>query len=408
MTDDAPGSPAWRAVARAGILQFARRSVRSDGGFGWLDDAGEPDRDKGLELWINARMTYVFALAHLAGEKDALAIASHGVDALATLFHDDEHGGWFDAVDEDGQTPDSAKRCYGHSFVLLAASAALAAGADGADDLLAEAAQVHGRQFWDRDDGRCVEERSRDWSAVDPYRGANSNMHAVEAYLFAADVTGDPVWRSRALSICERIIGIHARAHNWRIPEHYDSDWTPVPGYNTSEPADPFRPFGATPGHAFEWARLLVQLAASLPDAKPWMQEAAVALFARAVDDAVNDDTPGLGYTTTWHGEPVVEERFHWVIAEAVLSAEALHVFTGEALYSGLAARWWSEIEEHFVDDSTGSWHHELSPTMGPSDRTWRGKPDAYHTFNALTLPSLPLAPSAALTIDRLAPGSTA
>ena len=36
---------------------------------------------------------------------------------------------------------------------------------------------------------------------------------------------------------------------------------------------------------------------------------------------------------------------------------------------------------------------------MGSSSRTWRGKPDAYHAFNALTLPDLPLSPSAALTI---------
>ncbi|MET0766297.1 MAG: AGE family epimerase/isomerase, partial [Aeromicrobium sp.] len=96
---------------------------------------------------------------------------------------------------------------------------------------------------------------------------------------------------------------------------------------------------------------------------------------------------------------PAVHERFHWVIAEAVLAAEALHTATGQALYAGLARRWWSEIAEYFVDDTTGSWHHELTAGMRPSTRTWRGKPDAYHAFNALTFPDLPLAPSAPLTI---------
>ena len=396
---NSPGSQGWRQDARGDLLAFARRSARSEGGFVWLDDAGEPDPDQQLELWINARMTYVFALSALSGVTDDLRLAEHGVTALASSFHDDTHGGWFDSVAFDGGTTDPTKRCYGHAHVLLAATVAAHAGVTGADTLLSEALDVHAEHFWDPESGRCLEELSADWSDVDPYRGANSNMHPVEAYLFAADVTGDDVWRDRALSICERIIGIHARAHDWRIPEHYDHDWTPVPEYNDEQPADPFRPYGATPGHAFEWSRLLVQLAASLGSPRPWLTESAEALFTQAVDDVLGDDTPGLAYTTDWHGTPVVQERFHWVISEAVLAAEALHTATDKAVYSGLASRWWAEIAEHFVDDSTGSWHHELSPTMAPSTRTWRGKPDAYHAFNALTLPDLPLAPCPALTI---------
>ncbi|MDX6278176.1 MAG: sulfoquinovose isomerase [Nocardioidaceae bacterium] len=398
MTDDV-GSASWRTATRERLLTFARRSVRDAGGFVWLDDAGDPDPDENLQLWINARMTYVFALAHLDGDPDALPLVNHGVDAINTMFHDDEHGGWFAQVDDNGHPVGDTKLCYEHAFVVLAASAAAAAGAEGADALLTEATDIHHRMFWDGGAGRCVEERSRDWSAVDGYRGANSNMHTVEAYLFAADVTHNPVWRERALAICERIIGIHARAHDWRIPEHYDHDWTPIPDYNQDQPADPFRPFGATPGHAFEWARLLTHLAAALDDPRPWLEEAAEALFARAVDDAVSDEFPGIPYTTDWHGVPIVEERFHWVISEAVLAAYALHDYTGKALYAGFVDRWWSEIDEYFIDPDTGSWHHELSATMGPSTRTWHGKPDAYHAFNALTLPDLPLAPTAALTL---------
>lgn len=394
-----PGSATWRHETRTRLLAFSRQCWRQEGGFFWLDDTGRPDRDKVLELWINARMTYVFSLAHLAGEEDALRMASHGVRALATLFHDDVNGGWYDRVDFEGDVADTTKGCYGHAFVLLAAASAKAADVEGADDLLAEATRIHAQKFWDPGEGRCIEEISEDWSLVDGYRGANSNMHAVEAYLFTADVTGDGTWRRRAEAICERIIGIHARAHEWRIPEHYDHDWTPIPTYNEDQPADPFRPFGATPGHAFEWARLMIQLAASLESPRPWITEAAEALFAQAVDDTVSDEDPGLPYTTNWHGEALVKERFHWVISEAVLAAEALNTWTGKRIYAALADRWWSEIDEYFIDRETGAWHHELSPSMRPTTRTWRGKPDAYHAFNALTLPDLPLAPSAALTI---------
>ncbi|KQY59308.1 hypothetical protein ASD11_06960 [Aeromicrobium sp. Root495] len=391
---DLPGGASWRETRRRELLTFARRSVRPEGGFVWLDASGRPEPGKGLELWINARMTYVFALSALLGESDDLRLADHGVRTLRTLLHDDDHGGWFDAAGLDGSVPDTTKRCYGHAHVVMAAATAASAGAEGGQELLAEALEVHGTRFWDDTAGRCREELSRDWSLVDPYRGANSNMHTVEAYQIAADVTGDQVWRDRALSICAGIIDRNAREQGWRIPEHFDAAWVPLPGYNEDRPADPFRPYGATPGHAFEWSRLLLQQAAGMLEPPVWIEEAAEALFQQAVADAVEPDRAGLVYTTDWAGLPSVRERFHWVMGEAVLAAEALSSRTNRPGHAAWARRWWSEIDEHFIDDANGSWRHELSPDLAPSSRTWTGRPDAYHAFNALTLPGLPLFPS--------------
>ena len=390
MTDQ-PGSPLWRAEARREVLTFAKRS-RLESGFGWLSDEGTIDSSRPPELWINARMTYVFSLASLAGDGDCAGFAAHGVEALSTLFHDDVNGGWF------AETQATVKKCYEHSFVLLAACAAHAAGIYGAQPLLDEALAVHNNHFWDDAQGRCVEEWDRDWSTVDPYRGANSNMHTVEAYLFAADVSSDDVWRERALSICDRFANGDARSNEWRMPEHFDADWKPLPDYNTDRPDDPFRPYGATPGHGLEWARLLVQLSATLTEPESWLLEAAEGLFERAVVDGVRDDLPGICYTTDWAGEPVVAERFHWVMAEAILAADALAKATGESRYGGFADRWWREVDTYFVDRATGSWHHELSPTMGPSARAWSGQPDAFHIFNAVTMPDFPLAPTAVIS----------
>lgn len=384
---ETPGSAPWRQLARRHLLDFAERSWLDEGGFGWLLDDGTVDPARPPELWINARMTYVFALSTLLGD-DRSEMAAHGIEALGQLFHDDDNGGWFARPEE------TAKGCYEHSFVLLAACMASAAGIDGARSLLGEALVVHDSRFWDEDAGLCVEEWSPDWRTVDPYRGANSNMHAVEAYLFAADVTVDDIWRQRALSICERLINQVARANNWRLPEHFDAQWDPLLGYNADKPDDPFRPYGATPGHGLEWARLLVQLDATRSE--PWLLEAAIALFGRAVED--NGTDPGIGYTTDWAGAPVVAERFHWVMAEAILSADALRRSTGDQRFGALSDRWWREVEAYFVDSRTGNWHHELSAAMRPSARTWTGQPDAFHVMNALTFPDLPLAPTAPLT----------
>jgi mannose/cellobiose epimerase-like protein (N-acyl-D-glucosamine 2-epimerase family) len=241
-------------------------------------------------------------------------------------------------------------------------------------------------------------------------------MHSVEAYLAAGDVSGDPVWHARALSIAANLIDGHARAHAWRVPEHYDESWQPLPDYNADRRDDTFRPYGTTPGHSFEWARLLLNLEAAL--AAPaqtapaaWLLEAATALFDTAVADAWSPDGhPGFIYTVDADGRPVVASRLHWVACEAVLAADALHRRTGEARFAEAAARWWEEIDRYFVDRSGGSWWHELAPDLTPTAFTWPGKPDLYHAYQAVLFPSLPLSPVAAVALaqrsrDRARPG---
>ncbi|MGD9959921.1 AGE family epimerase/isomerase [Nocardioides sp.] len=386
-----PGSSQWRSDQLSTMLTFAEGS-RTDHGFAWLDAEGRPRADAGLQMWINARMTHVFSLATLLGRGGAADLAAHGVRTLRTTFADVEYGGWLHQVALDGQVLDATKSCYDHSFVLLAAASATAAGVPEAHDLLVDACEVHRAHFWDEEAGACRESWDRSFTTCEDYRGANSNMHTVEAYLVVADVTGQAAWRQRALEIVERLAHGVARAHDWRLVEHFTSAWEALPEHNRDRPDDPFRPYGATPGHGFEWSRLMVQLEAALPDPPAWLLPDAVALFARAASD-------GLCYTTDWAGRPVVEERFHWVLAEALQAADALGRRTGEAVYAEQAAAWWQLAADHFVDPVNGSWHHELSPALEVSTRTWDGKPDAYHVVGALLAPDLPLAPTAAVAL---------
>ncbi|MDN4160639.1 AGE family epimerase/isomerase [Nocardioides abyssi] len=384
------------------LLVFAS-GARLERGFGHLDRAGAVVSGRGPELWINARMTYVFSLASLLPDPpvDAAGLARHGVETLAGPFADPVHGGWWSALDLAGEPQADLRSCYDHAFVVLASATATAAGVPGARDLLDRALLVHAERFWDEDRGLCVESWSGDWSVAEDYRGANSCMHTVEAYLVAADTTGDPVWRARALRIAEHLVHRVARAHDWRLVEHFDADWRPLPEHHRGRPADPFRPYGATPGHGLEWARLLVTLRAALEAAgeppPAWLLEAAVGLFDRAATDA-DEGRTGFPYTTDWAGAAVVDQRFHWVHCEAVLAADALARATGEQRYADLARRWWAFTVDHFIE-ADGSWLHELDAELRPAGVTWSGKPDAYHAVNALLLPSLPLTPSAAVAM---------
>lgn len=335
------GSPAharWLEAEGDRLLGFGRGAPHPDGGFAWLDDAGRPELDRPVELWITCRMTHVYSLAHLMGRPGAGALADHGVAALRGRMCDPEHGGWYAEVGADGPMI-TDKTAYEHAFMVLAGASAAAADRPGGRDLLERALHVLLTRFWDDGHGMLVEQWDEGFTVLDGYRGVNANMHGVEALLSAADVLDDAGLRARALRVVGRVVHDLARGNQWRIPEHFDEAWTPRLDYNRDEPAHPFRPYGATIGHALEWSRLALHLRAALGDDAPrWLLDDAVSLFDTAVREGwAVDGADGFVYTVDWEGRPVVRERMHWVAAEATATAAALHTATGDPAY----ARWY-------------------------------------------------------------------
>ncbi|RNI25306.1 AGE family epimerase/isomerase [Flexivirga caeni] len=407
---DAGGVPAdvqrsMRAEADR-LLDFARLS-RTARGFGWLGDRGEL-LDRPLELWITCRMTHSAVLGLLTGRSEFAALVDHGVTALRTVFRDERHGGWFATVDGATAAPvDASKQAYAHAFVLLAASSTVVAGRPGARELLDEARAVHEEHFWNESKTRVWESFSADWSTTEPYLGINPVMHTVEAFLAVHDVTGEQVYLERAEEM-SRQVARWAGEREWRIPEHFDLDGAPLPDYNRERPADPFRPYGATVGHALEWSRLLLSVGATRAAAgaayDTGLVQAAVSLADRAVSDGwATDGADGFVYTTDWDGRPVVRARMHWVLCEAIAAAYAVGLVTRENRWDDLAVDWWRYARRYLIDAEHGSWRHELDDANRPAHETWVGKPDVYHALQMCLLvgDGLPLAPSFATALSR-------
>ena len=397
---EAPPPPAdhldhldWLDEQRRRMRGLVRHAQNPGGGFGWLTDDGGLDPDKGVELWITARMTHVAALAVLEGDSASGDLVDHGVATFLPggLLHDAAHGGWFASVHPDGSPDVSDKRAYEHAFVVLAATSASAARRPGADDLLDTALQTFEQRFWRESDGLAVDVWDRTWSDLEDYRGVNANMHSLEALLAAWDVTRDPRWLGHALRITENVVHGFARSWNYRLPEHFDSTWQPRPDYNRERATDKFRPFGVTPGHLLEWARLALHLRRALgAEAPPWLLDDARSLFDVAVHEGWHvDGSEGFVYTTDFEGQPVVRDRLHWVVAEAIGAARTLDLATGDPTYAAWYDRWWQHAQRWFVDAEQGSWRHELSPQLQPSSVVWQGRPDIYHAYQACLVGAL-------------------
>ncbi|MBR4760608.1 MAG: AGE family epimerase/isomerase [Lachnospiraceae bacterium] len=388
-----------RAFLRTGakaLLAFGKRFPSPGGGSFYLGDDGTPWKDQSRETWITSRMVHVYSIGAMMGYEGAAALAAEGLKGLQGELRDREHGGFY-----AGRTPDggilSGKHCYAHAFVILAASSAYLAGIEGAGELLQSAIKIYDERFWDPEQGMAVDLWDTDFSVLDPYRGLNANMHSVEAFLAVADTLEDETYHKRAGMIIDRVLE-WAKESDYRIPEHFSEDWKPEYEKNADHPDDPFKPYGATPGHGMEWARLIAQWCMSdfadrlwggeTENKRQYYIEQACRLFDRAMEDAWSaDGAEGFVYTTDWKGRPVVRDRMHWTLAEGINTAAVLYRITGNEKYAKAYENFMRYLDNCVLDHGCGSWYHQLDEKNRSKGTVWPGKPDLYHAFQAMLIP---------------------
>lgn len=375
---------------RNSLLSFGHQFPSPGGGSYYLGDDGTPWKDRPRETWITSRMAHVYSMGSMMNHEGSGALADAAIKGLRGELHDDEHGGWYAGLTADGQVLPT-KQCYAHAFVILAASSALLADRPGARELLKDALEIYDKFFWDEKLGLSVDTWNTEFTQLDDYRGINANMHTVEAFLAAADALDNENYRLRAGRIISHVIG-WARENNYRIPEHFTSDWKPDLECNKDKPDDNFKPYGATPGHGIEWSRLIVQWAVSTygNDGENTADYIKIAekLYNRAVEDGWNvDGAPGICYTTGWDGKPIVHDRMHWTLAEAINASAVLYRVTGNEKYKNDYAAFMEYLDTKVLDRKTGSWFHQLDQNNQLLTTVWPGKSDIYHALQATMIP---------------------
>ena len=371
------------------LLAFGHRFPSPKGSSYYLGDDGTPWTDRPRETWITCRMAHVYSIGVKLGHSGSESLVDAAISGLMGELYDKKNGGWYPGVTSDGKILPN-KQCYAHAFVILAASSAMTAKRPYAENLLKEALELFDLRFWNEEEGLACDTWDTSFSECDEYRGLNANMHSVEAFLAVADVTGDEKYRVRAGRIIDHVIG-WAKENNWRIPEHFSSDWVADLECNKDKPADQFKPYGATPGHGIEWARLITQWAKSTyrDDEKATAYiDAAQKLYNRAIEDAwYADGAPGIAYTTDWDGKPVVHDRMHWTLAEAINTSAVLYRVTGNEKYANDYATFMQYLDEKVHDKVYGSWYHQLDQNNRVIGTVWPGKSDIYHALQATLIP---------------------
>lgn len=388
---------------REGLLSFGHRFPSPGGGSYYLGDDGTPWKERNRETWITSRMAHVYSIGSFLGHEGSEALADAALKGLTGELHDDVSGGWYAGLTCDDEILPT-KQCYAHAFVILAASSGLLANRPAAKDLLKEALETYDLRFWNEEEGLSCDTWNTEFTVLDDYRGLNANMHTVEAFLAAADVLQEEKYRIRCGRIIDHVLG-WAKENCWRIPEHFNKLWQADLECNSEKPDDPFKPYGATPGHGMEWARLITQWALSTysdaEEAKSYV-EAAENLYNRAVEDAWNaDGAPGIAYTTDWNGKPVVHDRMHWTLAEAINTSAVLYRVTGKQKYADDYTDFMAYLDDKVLDHVNGSWYHQLDRNNNLLGTVWPGKSDLYHALQATLIPYYQVNVSIALAVKQ-------
>ncbi|MBQ8798727.1 MAG: AGE family epimerase/isomerase [Lachnospiraceae bacterium] len=388
---------------RENLFSFGHGFPSPGGGSYYLGDDGTPWKERNRETWITCRMAHVYSMGTMLGHVGSEALVDAALKGLNGELKDAEHGGWYAGLTAEGAVVPN-KQCYAHAFVILAASSAVLANRPGAEGLLKEALVIYDEKFWQEEEGLSVDTWDTSFQKLDTYRGLNANMHTVEAFLAAADVLGEEKYRVRAGRIIDRVL-LWAKENEWRIPEHFTETWKPDLECNKEVPDDPFKPYGATPGHGIEWARLITQWTMAFcktEEEKKKYVEAAESLYGRAVSDAWNaDGARGLVYTTDWEGTPVVHDRMHWTLAEAINTSAVLYRVTGKDRYAKDYAEFMQYLDEIVADHDNGSWYHQLDRNNRVIGTVWPGKSDLYHAVQATLIPYLPVDVSVAPAVKK-------
>jgi mannose/cellobiose epimerase-like protein (N-acyl-D-glucosamine 2-epimerase family) len=381
---------------------FQNRIINPGGGFFDLDRTGHANDDSNpvRQIHNTTRMVHCFAIGSLLGRPGCDEIVDHGMLYLWNAHRDAKHGGFVWSVDNDGPKDDT-KQAYGHAFVLLAASSAKVVGHPLADQLLADITQVIEERFWEEQHGAVAEEFNREWSPISSYRGQNSNMHLTEALMAAFEATGEMTYLEKAERIADLIIGRHASALDYRVAEHFTKDWSLDRDYRGY---DVFRPFGTTPGHWLEWARLLLQLWVLGGKRHDWMPSASESLFRQSIRLGWDQEKGGFFYTLDWENIPVLRQKLWWPCAEAIGAASFLSEHRPSDFHESWYRHLWGFIDRHVIDHEHGGWHPELSEDLKPATTLFTGKPDLYHALQACLIPLFPATGSLTRVIPQAQP----
>ena len=198
-----------------------------------------PDAPRGAIL--NARILWAFSAAYQTLHKsEYLVAAMHAKEWFITHFCDHKHGGVYWSVAPDGKRLDDKAQLYAQGFAIYGLSEFYKVTHD--DQALKAAVNIFRiveKYFHDDENGGYIEALSRDFSPladmslsahdINADKTMNSHLHLLEAYANLYKVWPVPELRERIVELLE-IIGTNVMGPDGHLRLYFRRDWSVIPG----------------------------------------------------------------------------------------------------------------------------------------------------------------------------------
>ncbi|MSR82821.1 MAG: N-acylglucosamine 2-epimerase [Candidatus Latescibacteria bacterium] len=339
-------------------------------------------------LVTQARTLWFFSRLYNSpyGKPEHLEAARHGFVFLRDRMWDQEYGGFYWEVNEDGTKatmPD--KHLYAQGFGLYALAEYLRASHDPeAVQLASELFHLLETRAHDGEYGGYIEFFKRDWSGPGSrsYMGGpadhklmNTHLHLMEPFTTYYQVQPDSLVRERLLELITIQSNSVVRKDLGLCADRYERNWTPLRGPWFDR---------VSYGHDIEnvWLLIAANQAAGVPQGP--LMDLYRTLFGNALKYGFDNEQGGFYDSGPFAAPADRRAKVWWVQAEGLVSALCLYRLTGAEEYWGIFLKTLDWIEKHQADWQHGDWFATITEDGSPEgDKAgpWKGP---YHNGRAM------------------------
>ncbi len=340
------------------ILSYWSRHAVDDqrGGFhGSIDhsDMVVPGAPRGIVMY--SRICWAFSAAYgYLPDKAWLQMATRSFRYIRDNFVDQEYGGVYWSLTENGEILDSKKQVYGLAFCIYGLSEYYRVTGDRDALRLCHAlTSMIEENSHDKVKGGYLEAFTREWKPLADLRLSdkddnasktmNTHLHVVEAYtnLYKADPSTDLKEKiASLLQLFDEKFLDHSSGH-YRL--FFDDNWQ-----SQSELV--------SYGHDIEAAWLLQQCAEVIehPELTGLFRKLAIQVTNAAAE--AQDDDGGLWYESGPAGRDMILEKHSWPQAEAMIGFFNAYQLTGRHSYLEKSIGSWLFTRRFIRDNEKGEW----------------------------------------------------
>jgi mannobiose 2-epimerase len=284
----------WKDQALNDIIPYWTKygqDTKSGVFFTTLDSLWQPTGDQNKYPSMISRHLFSYSVAYLiSGNKDHLAIADSTVKWLLTTAWDDQYGGWFDAINGNGDPAQTTKTTFVQVYAITGLVMYYFVTHDNTVmQYIEKANALLEQKVWDSVKGGYHSMMTREWSVLAENKDFGSQITPVSGYLlYLYQATRN----KKYLDQIERILDVTVKnmvdtESGW-VLENFDVNWKYLPGRSDEGEINV--------GHNIEVAWMLLRC--YLLTGKPEQLEAAKRITAK-IESAGVFNSSNIWLTTT-------------------------------------------------------------------------------------------------------------